>query len=130
MHILNNHEFQQLSFPDAQILEMQLLAEEQTLVVQLDSAWLAHESLEQTNIVLKNWDVLHIRLFEYKQQKWQDLSLSSIDYLKDICEAELSKSEVVFRGFGHKTGQWIEYKIQGKQLAIVCYTTEQLALAA
>jgi len=130
MRILNNHEFKQLSFPDATVSDMQLLLEEQTLVIQIDSAWLENENLEQTSIVLKNWDTLHIRMYEHEQQQWQDVSTNSLDYLKDICEAELSETEICLRGFGYKMGQWLEYKIQGKQLVIICYTAVQLTLAA
>jgi kynureninase len=135
MRILQSHELKQLSFPDAQVTDMQLLAIEKVLVILLDGAWLETaqngESLKSCHLVIKNWETLRIQAYNHTQKCWFNLPIDTTDLLKDICEAEFSANSVHLRGFGTQSGQWLEYIVEGMSLILVCYVLpESVALAA
>jgi len=131
MRTLQLDALNRLSFPDNQVLDMQLT--ENMLVILLNGAWLETtrqgELFNSCYLVLKNWQDLYIRRYDIEEQ-WSELSMDTTDFLKDICEAEFSEKQVTLRGFGSQSGLWLEYQARGESLILVCYVLPELALAA
>jgi len=79
--------------------------------------------------VLKNWQSLQIRTY-HPQNHWSELPADTTDFLKDICEVDFAGHCISLRGFGSQSGQWLEYRIEGNALILICYVLTELALAA
>lgn len=67
----------------------------------------AHAELE-----FSSWESLHMRYFDGRDEHWQKCNYD-YDELKDLCEFDVSETQIKLRGFGRYTGKWIEVEITG-----------------
>lgn len=125
MKIISTQELQQLSFPDYSVLEMQVSTSENLLVIFVEAGWLSTphggEELKHGTLLFKNWETLQVKLYDHENYRWIEPTGPPVDTLTDLCEAEFSEHHVLLRGFGKHTGQWLEYKVVGHHLLIICY---------
>lgn len=123
MRILNNDEIEKLSFPDYHVEFIHIDDLKKIAKIETDGAYLLSTEgirLKKCELTIKNWQSIDIALYRASTKQWENLSLSNIDNLSDICEFEYGK-DIIFRGFGQKTGQWIELKFKNSSIEVKCY---------
>lgn len=122
MEIINLLELQNLSFPDCQILKMFIDMNNKIAEIYTNSGYINLRggiNLLNCQIILKNWASIDIALYNSKTKIWEKLNSSNIDYLDDICEFNFGEL-IIFKGFGKRSGQWIEYSFKNPEYQINC----------
>ena len=120
MKKLSNIELKHLSFPESEVLSMDLNLEDKIMKLDIDSCYVdlsEGKRYFECSLELRNWRSLKVELYEASSQKDLILNPVSADKLADICEFEFGE-EYIFRGFGKLTGQWIEYSFSGGELVV------------
>jgi len=110
MNIIPMNDISKLSFPDYAVLDINWI-DTSHCIISLNGA-----SLEQNNHVkhfdgcklyIEFWDDLKISCYNHELAKW----IVQKDDLIDICEITFD-SDFIIRGFGMKTGLWVEYNFK------------------
>lgn len=112
-----------VSFPDCTVLSFELLESIRSLEILIDGAFMESSPsifFKSAKLLLKKWDGLWIRYFDAEAEKWYDVNSPDFDTLKDICEFVIS-DDVILRGFGKYTGQWLEFQIKGGKISLWLY---------
>lgn len=113
MKILKEY-FSKLNFTDHIVNSMLLNFKLKTLELKTDGVSLKSndkwKELGEATIKISNWKSIMISIYETKEKKWKNLDESNYDTLKEICEADFNNN-MILRGFGKKTGQWLQYEI-------------------
>lgn len=110
MKLLTQAELQKLSFPDCVVEDMVINIPNKELKIKTDSGFLSIDggiTLKSCRLIAKNWRTIKAMLYRAKTECWENLDVNNIEKLVDICEFEFSE-KIIFRGFGARTGQWIE----------------------
>ena len=101
---ITNEQWQQLSFPDSNILTM--IIHDDGLDMTVDSGFL-DSPIELTMgtgfIKFTKCQDIKIRSYNPDSKLWYD----TCEILKDLCEVEF-RENVILRGFGKKSGLWTE----------------------
>ena len=119
MEILK-HKLGLVSFPDFAVLSWRIDIGERYMVIITDGAFLDEgngQGFIRAKLCFSKWDWLCFRYFDAQVEKWYKCSYD-YDELKDICEFEVSEAQITLRGFGRRSGQWIEIEITGGTTAI------------
>jgi hypothetical protein len=110
-----------LSFADYAIEAMALDIKMKILDIKIDGAsfklnenW---KKLGMGTIKIFDWKKIAISMYDSKGQKWVNLGESNWDNLKEICEIELNET-LCLKGFGKRTGQWIQFDILSPKIDI------------
>ncbi len=106
-----------LSFPDFNILKINLNFDEKKMVIFVDGACLddqkgVSKQLGKGELRFSNWQSFSVRLFNHESNTWIFLPDTNLELLKDICEFQHRNDIFYLRGFGIKSGRWLEYKIE------------------
>ncbi len=120
MELMTEVEKQKLSFPDYEVKDMRFDIASRVVEIETDGGYLAINggmSLKFCKLKVKDWLAMSAALYRAKTKKWEKLSLGNIEDLSDICEFVYGK-EIIFRGFGSRTGQWIEIIFSGATLEV------------
>jgi hypothetical protein len=110
MKLLTQAELKELSFPDSKVECMEINNQDKTARIELNSAYLSCKGgvrLPACDVQIKQWHSLSAKLYKASMERWETLEEDCIESLTDICEFEYG-DDVVFRGFGEESGQWIE----------------------
>lgn len=121
MRLLTQAELQKLSFPDSVVEDMVINIPNKELKIKTDSGFLSINGgieLNSCMLTVKNWHSISATIYHAKTKKTENLDVSKIDKLVDICEFEFGE-EIIFRGFGVKTG-WIEIVLSKAFLQVEC----------
>lgn len=113
-------EKQKLSFPDCAVKDMHFDITNRVVKIKTNGGYLAINggtSLKFCKLIVKDWLTMNVALYRAKTKKWEKLSLDNIENLLDICEFVYGK-KIIFRGFGSRTGQWIEIVFSGATLDV------------
>ena len=111
MNLLTKAEMQNLSFPDYKIENMKFDIPNRIMEIMTNGGYLSLNGgirLKSCRLVVKNWESIEAKLYRTQTKQWENLDASDIEKLMDICEFECGE-KIIFRGFGAKTGQWIEF---------------------
>lgn len=122
MRLLTENEMKQLSFPDCIVEEMNFDIPGKTVKIKTDIGYLSSDSgvkLKNCEIIIRDWSELKVSLYRAASKQWEKLDVNQIEKLVDICEFEYGK-KIVFRGFGKKTGQWIEVVFLDGMIKVNC----------
>ncbi len=76
------------------------------------------QTLNKGLINISDWKSIEISMYSSDKRNWITLNEDNYDSLKEINESEYNEN-LILRGFGKQTGQWIEYKIASPKLSIV-----------
>lgn len=112
-----------VSFPDFAVISWRIDIGERCMVIMTDGAFLDEgdgQSFVRAELSFSKWKWLCFRYFDAHSEKWHKCSYD-YDALKDICEFDVSEAQIKLRGFGRRTGQWIEIEITGGAAAINLY---------
>lgn len=119
MKVLSETMIKNLSFPDAKVTKMEFFFEKKILKIYVTSAWLDLKEgikLEKGVLFFNDWKSLLAKRFDPEKKTWSNVNLDSIEQLKDICEVVFSGRSVSLRGFGIKSGHWIEVDITSPKM--------------
>lgn len=120
MNRLTKLEIENLSFPDSDVENMSLCFDHCTLEIKTDSCYLnvnGGKRLFGCVVKLIKWRMVNISLYESSTEEIKILSPETADNLVDICEFEFG-DKIIFKGFGAKTGQWVEYVFTGGEMSV------------
>ena len=121
MKFLTKTEIQKLSFPDlTENMEFDISSRE--IKIKTDSGFLSingGSKLGSCKLIAQGWQSIKAVLYHAKTKQWENLDINNIEKLIDICEFEFGE-EIIFRGFGAKTGQWIEIILSKALLKVEC----------
>ena len=113
---LELHDFQKMSFPDFNVIDIVFKPDEKYLEIQVDGAWIENELTEgrelgKGKLRFRAWE--NFEIFQYNQNldNWVKIQFDDFDPIKDICEVKCLKEQICIQGFGNKSGAWTEYKI-------------------
>lgn len=118
--VILKHKLGLVSFPDFAVLSWRIDIDERCMVIMTDGAYLDEghgQSFIRAKLSFSKWDRLRFRYFGAQAEKWHKCRYD-YDELKDICEFDVSEAQIKLRGFGRRTGQWIEIEITGGSTAI------------
>ena len=96
-----------LSFPDSQVLEIKINTENKLLSLSVDNAYLDRNSginIDGGILTINDWEQFEAKIYS-SEGGWYN----EFDELKDIGEFTVSDGQIKLKGFGKKTGQWVEY---------------------
>ena len=96
-----------LSFPDSQVLEIKINTENKLLSLSVDNAYLDQNAGVNTDsgiLTINDWEQFETKIYS-SEGEW----CNDFDELKDIGEFLVSDGQIKLRGFGKRTGQWVEY---------------------
>jgi hypothetical protein len=117
---LNQNMLNKISFPDYEILNMDVNLENKIIKIEIEGAFLNISEglfLKRGIIIFDNFNNLEIKYYDDNLRKF--FLMQNIDLLKSIDEFIYDKSETILKGFGKQTGKWTEYHIfDGKIEAI------------
>lgn len=122
MRFLTHAELQKLSFPDCIVEDMLIDILNRELKIKINSGFLSINGgikLRSCKLTVKNWQAINAKLYRAKTEQWENLDANNIEKLVDICEFEFGE-KITFRGFGAKTGQWIEIILSKAFLEVRC----------
>jgi hypothetical protein len=120
MIFLTQMELQKLSFPDSEVKDMKINSIQKLMEIDADSCYLdlnGGKRLFNCKVQLRNWRNLEILLYESSAEELKILEPDSAEMLVDICEFVYGE-KIIFKGFGKKTGQWIEYDFIGGEFTV------------
>ncbi|NGX30332.1 MAG: hypothetical protein K940chlam4_01178 [Candidatus Anoxychlamydiales bacterium] len=101
-----------LSFPDFIVQKMTFFELKKRIEIYLNGAYLDINDgklFASGNLFFYDYQKIEAKL--YDNDKWIDLNPQNYDSLKSIEEFIYINDNVYIKGFGKKTGKWIEYKI-------------------
>jgi hypothetical protein len=108
-------------FSDYCIESMSVDKDAKCILVKIDGALLVindtYHEYEEVQIKIFNWDKICISLYENEEKKWVEIQNTDIDTLEEINEIE-ENGNLILRGFGAKTGKWLEYVIEKPMVKI------------
>lgn len=110
MNLLTKSEIQNLSFPDYKIENMKFDIPNRIIEIITNGGYLSINGgirLKSCRLFVKNWQSIEVKLYRTQTKQWEKLNTDDMEKLIDICEFEYGE-KIIFRGFGAKTGQWIE----------------------
>jgi hypothetical protein len=122
MKKLTEFELKNLSFPDCIVQDMWINVSDKVAEVKTDTGYLLFDGgtrLKNCHLIIHDWEELQISRYWANKKKWEKLNVEDVERLVDICEFVYGKN-VVFRGFGEKTGQWVEIKFFNCVLVVEC----------
>jgi hypothetical protein len=122
MRLLTENEMKQLSFPDCIVEEMKFDIPQKIVKIKTDIGYLSSDGgvkLKNCELIIRDWSELKVSLYRAATKQWEKLDVNQIEKLVDICEFEYDK-KIIFRGFGKKTGQWIEVVFLDGTLKVNC----------
>ena len=102
--------------PDFDVETFEFLPKEKKLKIVIEGAWLEEDQLGRGVLYFNDWANLSIRKYDSDADRWSDLNGSGIESLKDFCEVVFADATICISGFGTKTGQWVEWKIQNAKM--------------
>ncbi len=114
MRILDAEMMKHLSFPDCLVEKMELSHGKKHLVVMVDGAWLdlsGGQALGRGVLYFSDWSELMVRAWDHTTETWSTLEGESIEILRELCEAKFDDKTACLRGFGERSGRWIEWKM-------------------
>jgi hypothetical protein len=117
---IKGREIASVSFPDCAVLFWLVDADLHRVAIRTDGAFLdngENRNFTRAEMSFTNWSSIGVRRFDVKSNNWERCSYD-YDELKDICEFAVSEKEITVRGFGRRTGHWIELTIVGGIAAI------------
>jgi hypothetical protein len=110
-----------LSFPDAQVLEIKINTENKLLSLSVDNAYLdknAGVNIDGGILTINDWEQFETKIYSPEREWYNDF-----DELKDIGEFTVSDGQIKLKGFGKRTGQWVEYIFSNAQANFI-YNSE------
>jgi hypothetical protein len=122
MNLLTRAEIKKLSFSDYVVEDMRFDIFNRVMKITTNGGFLSVNGgvkLKSCHMIVKDWQLLNARLYRTKTKKWEKLDTSDLESLIDICEFCYGE-EIIFRGFGVKTGQWIELIFSKASLQVEC----------
>ncbi len=96
-----------LSFPDSQVLKININIENKLLSLSVDNAYLDRNSginIDGGILTINDWEQFEAKIYS-SEGVWSN----DFDELKDIGEFTVSDEQIKLKGFGKRTGQWVEY---------------------
>ena len=110
-----------LSFPDFVVQKMTFFESKKRIDIYIDGAYLdINEGKLFGSGHLFFYDYKKIESKLYDNDKWIVLMPKNYDSLKSIEEFSYMKGDIYIKGFGKKTGKWIEYKIVSPKIEADC----------
>ena len=109
----NTHRLNELSFPDYCVTEMRIDHAARRALFEMTGAWIATGSLGGGELMICGWETLHQRRYDMAEKTWVDIPLGKEEPLKDIPELLVDGDQIVMRGFGAITGEWVELVAKG-----------------
>ena len=110
----------QVSFLDSVVLDGLFEFSKRHLILIVESAWLkagdGRVELGCGTLAFQNWKQFEMRSYDASKNVWGFLYDNDFDRIKVICDFEVSGEVVYIRGFGERSGLWIEYKITSAEL--------------
>ena len=118
---IENEEWPLLSFPDANIMNMEI--ETNNLEISVDTGYLDtpfNLMLGQGCIKFLHCQKITIRSYNPASKSWYE----NTDILKDLCEVEINEN-VKLKGFGKSSGHWTEFTLTKPSIksAVFSYAT-------
>lgn len=113
MKLMTESEMQKLSFPDCQVEKMHIDIHNKIVEIQTSCGYLDMAPgivVKTCKVIIKNWRSISASLYRADTKKWEKQNQENIEKLNDICEFNYGK-DIILRGFGVETGQWIEIVI-------------------
>ena len=84
-----------------------------------DAFWIKNNSSDELDTLnngflkIKNYIAFEARYFSKDTRLWETLDYKNLDMIKEVNEKYYSNNILTLSGFGKRTGEWIEYKIDG-----------------
>lgn len=122
MKLLTEAQIQNLSFSDCKVEKMQFDISNRIVDIKTDGAYVVMDEcveFQSCRLMVKNWESVSARLYRAKTKQWEELDVNCIEKLVDICEFNYDQ-EIVFRGFGAESGQWVEITFTKAALEVIC----------
>ncbi|MGL5263763.1 MAG: hypothetical protein ACRDAI_04195 [Candidatus Rhabdochlamydia sp.] len=119
MKNLNKNMMKNLSFPDFEVKKMEFFPQEKILKIFVEGAWLEMNGgtkLGPGILFFKEWKSLSINRFNPTSEQWFPIPEIPAESLRDLCEVKFSDSAISLCGFGNRTGQWIEWKMENAKM--------------
>lgn len=130
MFTLDLEDWNNLSFPDFNVIDIQFSAEQKQLKITVDGACLVDSAdayLENTRVLPKGlgkgdlffhaWKEFIILQQNMGSNKLDIVSCiapgTEFEVIKDICEFSHKEESICIKGFGKNSGLWTEYRING-----------------
>jgi hypothetical protein len=104
----NAHGLEELSFPDFSVTKMRIDHIGRCAIFAMTGAWSVESPLGVGELALYDWESLRQRRYEAAKESWVDIPIGQEEPLKDICEFLVDSDQIVARGFGASSGEWIE----------------------
>lgn len=109
----NAYSLDELSFPDYSVSEMRIDHATRRAFFAMKGAWTPAGSLGSGELIICDWETLYQRRFDMTEKSWVDVPCGQEESLKDIPEFLADSNQIVARGFGAVTGEWIEIVAKG-----------------
>jgi hypothetical protein len=122
MPLITQSELNEISFPDAEVIEFHLDFVRECFKLKCSEAYIGQTPNGRAllNVVVKIDGFSQMSIREFNDgvfsavESYADADLA----LKDICEFLVSKNIVALRGFSRLRGHWTEYTFEGGNLEI------------
>jgi hypothetical protein len=117
---LNQNMFNKISFPDYEILKMEVNLENKIIKIEIEGAFLDISEglfLKRGLIIFNDFNRLEMKYYDDNLEIF--VLMKNRDLLKSIDEFIYDKSKTILKGFGKQTGKWIEYHIFGAKIEAV-----------
>lgn len=121
MNLLTKSEIKNLSFSDYKIESMESDIPHRIIKIITSGGYLSIDGgirLRSCRVIVKNWQSIEINRYQTQTKQWVKLNTDDIEKLIDICEFEYGEQITFIKGFGEKTGQWIEFIFYNATLEI------------
>lgn len=105
----------ELSFPDCDVLEMRLDHGSRRISFVMSGAWIPAGSIASGDLIISDWETFRQRRYDLTRGGWVDTPIGQEEPLKDIPEFLVEGNEIVLRGFGAISGEWVEIATVGGQ---------------
>lgn len=121
--IVNN--FDNLCFNDWPIDNMSLDLPLKNLEIKTQGAYLnvndRTKHLDNCLIKISNWQSIKISIYDHEKEEWFQVKDDMIDFLKEIDGLEVNGGQLFFRGFGRKTGKWVEFAVTNPVIQVFLF---------
>jgi len=120
MQIKSRQKLGLVSFPDYTVTLWKVDAEIRKITIITDGAFYNDAerlSFDRAELTFSDWTSICVRYFDAQGDKWRGCSYD-YDDVKDICEFDCFPKKVLLKGFGRRSGQWMEFIITGGTVAI------------
>lgn len=121
MKTLKDNEIVNLSFPDTEVVEFFLDSDRRLCEVTCSHGYIGKQPdgyfIENTKLVISAFSSVKIQ--EFKDNTLEEVREFNFQYaLKDICEFQLSPSQVILKGFSKIRGYWTEYIFENGKIRV------------